>query len=249
MLGDRPGQHSVSSVVYHGGWYFWQWWFTSIGPKVFWGLADWGKHEDITILQYEKWFLYCYESWSSLRINFHKSSVINLGTRSNIRAAIATTLNCLDEPCLLRYLGSKIVWSTSVHMVSWRRRHTCKRKSLKTQLPHRWSSCPLQCSDQQSRLLTTCPSLALIAGSFGTLYVTALPFHRPLFDWRTLDLLEKKSRQTLWQEFLGPLCSRRAMVHMAKQELSVFWMAGTRHYTTYSWDSHPHLSLGRCWFG
>jgi len=52
-----------------------------------------------------KWILNCFEEWSGLRINFHKSSLLPLGGRSEMTIQLASIFNCVDEYFPIQYLA------------------------------------------------------------------------------------------------------------------------------------------------
>lgn len=52
-----------------------------------------------------KWILRCFEVWSGLKINFHKSSLGWLGKRSSVSSFIVSIFGYKEEGFLLKYLG------------------------------------------------------------------------------------------------------------------------------------------------
>jgi hypothetical protein len=55
-----------------------------------------------------KFILYCFENISGLKINFHKSEVIVVGTSKEEGARIANCLNCKERELPMKYLGIPI---------------------------------------------------------------------------------------------------------------------------------------------
>lgn len=52
-----------------------------------------------------KWILRCFETWSGLKHNFHKSSLFWLGERSFLLSFIIHIFGCKEEDFPLKYLG------------------------------------------------------------------------------------------------------------------------------------------------
>jgi hypothetical protein len=88
-----------------------------VAPHIFPGGITHLQYADDTILMIElddqsivnlKFLLLCFESMSGLRINFHKSEVLVLGTSEAEQTRIANMLNCKAGSFPLSYLGLPI---------------------------------------------------------------------------------------------------------------------------------------------
>jgi hypothetical protein len=55
-----------------------------------------------------KFFLYCFESLSGLKINYHKSEVMVTGVSDEERVRIANMLNCKEGVLPMKYLGMPV---------------------------------------------------------------------------------------------------------------------------------------------
>jgi len=65
-------------------------------------LFGWQDMEEVMILL---WILRCFEVWSGLRINFHKSALVLLGQRSHPTSIFTSLFDCVEDYYPLKYLG------------------------------------------------------------------------------------------------------------------------------------------------
>jgi hypothetical protein len=70
--------------------------------------------EEQSIL-HTKFLLYCFESMSGLKVNYHKSDVIVVGGSEEEQSRVANMFNCNIGSLPLKYLG---VWISDKHMSS-----------------------------------------------------------------------------------------------------------------------------------